>query len=100
MARVALLLAHIQLLIGIVMLAMQRAAYASGMADLMGDAALRLKYVEHPLTMIIAVVFITIGFSKSKRAKDTKGKRKFILIFYTIGLLLILLRIPYQAWLN
>jgi hypothetical protein len=100
LARVGLILAHIQLLMGIIMLAMQTAVFSNGMGTLMKDAALRLKYIEHPFTMILAVALITIGFSRSKRADTDKKKARNILIFYAIGLLFILSRIPYQAWIG
>ncbi len=100
LARVALILAHLQLLMGIIMLAMQSSVFTNGMGSLMKDAALRLKYIEHPFTMILAVALITIGFSRSKRASTGKKQARNIVIFYTLGLLLILSRIPYQAWLN
>jgi heme A synthase len=100
LARVGLILAHVQLLIGIVMLASQSAVYGNGMGALMKEAALRLKYVEHPLTMIIGITLITIGYSRSKRADSDAKKARRILVFYAIGLLLILSRIPYKAWLG
>jgi hypothetical protein len=49
--------------------------------------------------MILAVALITIGFARSKRANTDKKKARNILIFYAIGLLLILSRLPYQVWL-
>jgi hypothetical protein len=36
----------------------------------MKDSALRFKYVEHPMTMIIAAVLITVGNAKSKSGTD------------------------------
>ena len=99
LARVGLILAHLQLLIGIFMLASQSAIFSNGMGTIMKEATLRLKYIEHPFTMILAVAFITIGFARSKRADTDKKKARNVLIFYAIGLLLILSRIPYQVWL-
>jgi hypothetical protein len=64
----------------------------------MKDAALRLTSMEHPLTNIIAVVLITIGWSKHKKLIDSKSKFKTFAIFYTLGLILILARIPWHLW--
>jgi heme A synthase len=100
LARVALILAHLQLLIGIFMLASQAAVFTNGMGTIMKEATLRFKYIEHPFTMILAVALITIGFARSKRADTDKKKARNILIFYAIGLLLILSRLPYQVWLS
>lgn len=103
LARVAMILAHIQLLFGIFLLFFgdfARSAWATGMGNVMKTSELRLALVEHPLTMIIGVVLITIGFSRSKKAEAATAKNRNILIFFTIGFVLMLSRIPYQAWLN
>lgn len=64
----------------------------------MKDTLLRLFTLEHPLIMILATVLITIGFSKAKRLKDDKVQNRTILVFYSIGLILILSRIPWMFW--
>ncbi len=103
LARIVLLLAHVQLLIGLAVLFLgdaARGAFANGMAEVMKTPELRVQYVEHPTTMILGIALITIGFARAKRAANGKAKNKNILIFYGIGLLLILSRIPYAAWFN
>ena len=45
--------------------------------------------------MLIAIVLITIGYSRSKRATDAVAKQRLIGIFYGLGLLLILASIPW-----
>jgi len=65
----------------------------------MKNAALRFYAVEHILMMIVALVIIHIGRSKSKKASDTVKKHKAAAIFYTIGLIIILSAIPWdRAW--
>jgi membrane protein DedA with SNARE-associated domain len=64
----------------------------------MGDSALRFKALEHPLTMLIAIVLITIGYSKAKRAQTESKAYKALFGFWLAGLLLILLRLPYDAY--
>lgn len=103
LARIVLILAHVQLLFGLAVLFLSDAAQATfslGMGEIMKDAELRNRFVEHPMMMIIGVALITIGFSRSKRTAESKAKNKNILIFYGIGLLIILSRIPYAAWFN
>jgi hypothetical protein len=103
LARVTLILAHIQLLFGLGVLFLGDAASAAmsqGMGQIMKTAELRLRFVEHPMMMIIAIALITIGFSRVKRASTNSAKNRNILIFFGIGLLLILSRIPYAAWFN
>jgi uncharacterized membrane protein len=63
----------------------------------MSDSARPLS-LEHPLTNIIALVLITIGWSKHKKEESNNGKFKKIAIFYTIGLILLLAMIPWENW--
>jgi membrane-associated HD superfamily phosphohydrolase len=64
----------------------------------MKDPTLRLKIIEHPLTMIIAIVLITIGYSKAKKIENARKANQTVVIFYIIGLILILARIPWSTW--
>ena len=56
---------------------------------------LRFYGMEHILVMIIAIVLVTIGHGKAKRALDVTKKHKTIILYYSIGLLLILASIPW-----
>lgn len=97
----ALIVSHIQLLIAIPLYFVSPyfdILSNGGMGVAMKDANLRLFLVEHPLTMLIAITLITIGFSKHKRKDTDKGKFKTVAIFYGIALLLVLSRIPWQTW--
>ncbi len=97
-----LIFSHIQLLIGFILYFVSpwfQQWSALGMGGVMKDAQTRLYLVEHPFTNIIAIVLITMGWSMHKRqALDTK-KFSRIGIFYTLGLVLLLSRIPWDAWL-
>jgi hypothetical protein len=64
----------------------------------MSNSALRLTAMEHPLINIIALVLITIGWSKHKKEESSNGKFKKIAYLYAIGLVLILSRIPWSLW--
>lgn len=88
--------AHIQLLVGLILYFVS--PLGSAVFGQMKDAALRLTSLEHPLTNIIAIVLITIGWSKHKKATTSTGKFRSIAVFYGIGLLLILSRIPWKLW--
>lgn len=100
----ALIASHIQLLLGILLFFVSSKGYQLieqvGMKEIMKNGALRLTVIEHPLTNIIAIALITIGWSKHKKATTADGKFKKIVVFYLLGLLLLLLRIPWQSWLN
>lgn len=96
-----LIVAHIQLILGFI--AYFTSDYFSslvenGMGASMKDAVVRLFAVEHPLMMILAIVLITVGFSKHKKKTADKDKFKTIAIFYGVALLFILSKIPWSHW--
>lgn len=98
----ALIVSHIQLLIGLLLYFVSpRLQLFSelGMGGVMKDAVNRLYLIEHPTINILAVALITIGYSKHKKKLTSKPKLKLIAIFYTLALILILSRIPWSAWL-
>lgn len=61
----------------------------------MKDAILRFWMVEHLSMMIIGIALITVGRVRLKKLDDDKARHKNVLIFFGIGLLLILSRIPW-----
>lgn len=91
-----LIATHIQLVIGLILYFVSPLGLAA--FGQMSDKALRLTSLEHPLTNVIAIVLITIGWSKHKKAVESKAKFKAIALFYGLGLLLILSRIPWSLW--
>jgi Na+/H+-dicarboxylate symporter len=95
-----LIVAHIQLLIGLVWYFMSPwyEMLKTDAASVMKDKAARLLAVEHPIMMILAIVFITIGWSKHKKKTEDVAKFKTFAIFYGIALLLILSKIPWSNW--
>lgn len=96
----ALILTHLQLLVGLVLYFVSPnglgAIQTNGMGGLSSVA--RLLAVEHPFVNILAVVFITMGWSKHKKLMEANKKFKTIGVFYAIGLLLLLSRIPWNQW--
>ena len=97
----ALIVSHIHLLIGLAWYFMSPwfSALIKDAGEVMKEKSLRLLAVEHPVTMILAIVFITIGWSKHKKKKTDSAKFKTFVIFYGIGLLLMLSKIPWNNWL-
>lgn len=87
---------HVQLLIGLILYFVSPLGLAS--FGQMADKALRLTSLEHPLINLIAIVLITIGWSKHKKATTSESKFKGFTIFYGLGLVLILSRIPWSLW--
>ena len=98
---IVLILAHIQLLIGMALyfISPKSVTALSDMGAAMKDSTLRLYALEHPLMMIIAIVFITMAYSKSKKEIADSLKHKVKSVYYLIALVLILIRIPWSVWL-
>jgi NADH:ubiquinone oxidoreductase subunit 2 (subunit N) len=98
----ALIVTHIQFVIGLVLYFISPLGFQnisnSGMSEVMGNSLFRLYAIEHPLIMLLTVILITIGYSKHKKKLVSKGKFKALAIFYTIGLILMLSRIPWDQW--
>lgn len=95
-----LIVSHIQLLIGLAWYFMSPwfAALKEDAAAVMANKATRLLAVEHPTMMIVAIILITIGWSKQKKKTESGAKFKTFAIFYGLGLLCILSRIPWGNW--
>lgn len=89
----ALIFTHIQLILGLVLYFISPKVRFSG--DVMGNTLLRFYTVEHITLMLIAIVLITMGYSRAKRAITDTAKFKQTFWFYLIGLLLILISIPW-----
>ncbi len=99
-----LIVTHIQLILGLFLYIYSPNAMGaiknSGMGTVMKDSAIRFSSVEHPLMMILAVILITIGYSKHKKKEGATTKFKTIAIYYSIALILVLSRIPWSTWFN
>jgi len=95
-----LIFSHIQLLLGLILYFVSPyfSRWGSGVKEIMQNSTLRLYLIEHPFINIIAIVFITLGWSLHKKQKTDKKKFFRIMLFYFIGLILILSRIPWENW--
>ncbi len=89
----ALIFTHIQFIIGLVLYFISPKVLFSGAA--MKDDVLRFFLVEHISLMLLAIALITIGYSKAKRTTMDGKKFKTIMVYYAIGLILILVSIPW-----
>lgn len=91
----ALIFCHIQLTVGLILYFISPIGF-----ELLGnmETTARLTSLEHPLINVLAIAAITIGWSKHKKIISNVAKFKSIAIFYAIGLILILIRIPWHLW--
>lgn len=79
---------HLQFIIGVVMYFISPKVISIG--DAMKDSASRFWAMEHGVTLLIAIILITVGRVKSKKAENSIDKFKKGAIFYTIAFVLIL----------
>ena len=83
-----LISAHTQLLIGIVLFFLS--PFVQFNSNTMKDDTTRYFTVEHWVMMLIAIVLITIGYSKSKKIVMPEIKHRTVAIFYLIALVVII----------
>ena len=83
---------HLQLLLGLILYVqsptVDRAFDDPGWA--MGETEYRFFFVEHISMMVLAVIFVQLGSSLSKRADDDAEKHKKAAIFFTLGFVFIM----------
>ncbi|GGE55311.1 hypothetical protein EV200_102670 [Pedobacter psychrotolerans] len=83
-----LISAHIQFLIGLVLY------FFSPLTKLpMSDTIGRYFKAEHTSMMLIAIILITVGNSKSKKVADAVAKHRTIAVFFGLALVIIIVSI-------
>ncbi len=85
--------AHLQLVIGLVLFFISGKVQFSG--EMMKNSTLRFFTMEHTLMMLIAIVLITLGYTKSKKLADDGKKFKTAFWYFLIALLVVLAGIPW-----
>ncbi len=89
----AMISLHTQLLIGLALyFTSAKVQFTEGW---MKVAMYRFYGMEHLMGMLIAIVLVTIGHSKSKKATESAAKFKAIKLWYVLALILILAFIPW-----
>ncbi|MEW5676669.1 hypothetical protein ABGT15_10175 [Flavobacterium enshiense] len=94
----ALIFCHIQLLLGLILYFVSPMGF--DVLGEMSDSLLRKTSLEHPLTNILAIALITVGWSTHKKQQTDQAKFTKIALFYFIGLVLLLAMIPWNLWFN
>ncbi|RYD89010.1 MAG: hypothetical protein EOP50_18165 [Sphingobacteriales bacterium] len=89
----------IQLLIGIYLWAAGNWGLAQiqqrGFGEVMKDPVARFFAVEHTIGMIIAIALLHIGKAQGKKNIPDSSKHKRALVFYLVGLLVMLASVPW-----
>lgn len=83
----AMISAHTQLLVGLVLYFIS--PFVQFTSSTMKDATTRYWTVEHISMMIFAIVLITIGYSRSKKAQVPEAKHRTIAIFYILAVVVV-----------
>ena len=94
---ITMTIVHIQFLIGLCLYFVSPVVdyFLNNFKDAVHERQIRFFGMEHVTMMVIAVAVITIGSMSAKRKKTDKEKFKTIAIWYTIGLVIIFLSIPW-----
>lgn len=91
----AMVFLHIQLLIGLGLFFINshsKVVYAEGWISV---PVYRFFGLEHLVGMLLAITIITLGRRKAENLKNTRDKHRRILFSYLLGLVVILLSIPW-----
>ncbi|RYY52497.1 MAG: hypothetical protein EOO09_21250 [Chitinophagaceae bacterium] len=94
-----LIFSHINFLVGIYLLLL--GPYGALKADLpegtsiMKDKFLRFFWIEHPVMMLLSIVFVTIGYGMSKKGVSDTVKFRKAFWFFLIAFILILAAVPW-----
>ncbi|MCP9236909.1 cytochrome B [Lewinella sp. JB7] len=99
LALFALISVHIQLLLGLALF-LWLSPYGIAADPIEGGGSAVAKYYNyvHWWTMLIAVILITVGYSKAKRQAELNKGWKTIGIYYLVGLLIMLAGIPWPFY--
>lgn len=93
MALLTLITAHVQLLIGLALYYFSpKVVFA---ASSMKETVLRFYLVEHISLMLIALIVLTIGYSKTKNKLQEIAGAKKAFYYYLVSFILILASIPW-----
>lgn len=96
-----LILSHLQLLVGLILYFLgDKGVKHFNREDVMSNGDVRFYAVEHISVMILAIILITIGRSGLKRKATDAAKFRHGIIYFGIGWVLILSRVPWKELFN
>ena len=101
LALITFIVSHTQLLIGLCLYFISDKFslwHELSFNEIITSSINRLYLIEHPIVNIIAIVFITRGYSLHKKRRVSNSKFKAIGFNYLLGLVLLLSRIPWNNW--
>jgi hypothetical protein len=96
--RLFVIAVDIQTLVGLILYGLLSPITRAALADMgsaMKDPTLRFYTVEHVALMLGAVALIHIGRARARKARTDAARHRTAAIFFTLGLLLILIGTPW-----
>lgn len=95
LAMSAMMVTHLQLVLGLILIFISpKVSFDEGWKD---NPIFRYYGLAHLITMVTAIVLITIGYSVGKRRPNAKSKFLITWIFYALGLISMLGGIPWNG---
>ncbi|CVK15435.1 hypothetical protein Ga0061079_101253 [Apibacter mensalis] len=91
----ALIFTHTQIVLGIILFFSSPIFQSTSMKDIMGIAAVRRNYIEHPFSMVMVGALITIINAKIKKVPKITV---WMLLMSAVSLALVLGMIPRSFW--
>jgi hypothetical protein len=92
---------HITLLLGLYQVALGRyGMFTTTLPEgtsVMKDKFYRFFWVEHPVAMILAIVFITLGHGMAKKMVGDDVKYRKAFWYFLVALILILIAVPWPV---
>ena len=64
----------------------------------MKNDQIRFYLTQHTFGMVLAIILITIGYSKAKKATKDKAKFRKTAVWFAISLIIVLISIPWPFW--
>ncbi len=91
---------HTQLVLGLILyfVSPMMSVITADMGASMKDKTSRFWAVEHLTGMLLGIIIAQVGSIKSKKQSSDTSKFKTAFVYFLIGLLLILLMIPFGIW--
>jgi len=91
-------ISHIQLTLGIWLYFISPLIvyFFSDFSKAIHNRDVRFFGMEHSVMMLLAIVIISLGSAKAKRKPTDREKYKTMALWYTIGLVIILVNIPWS----
>lgn len=98
-ALVALITVYTQILIGSLLYFVSPLGFSNFSEELMGSGTFRFYILEHPAGMLLAVIFVTIGYRHCGNGSlSAVGKYNRILLYYAIAYGVLLYSVPWHVW--